>query len=74
MYGVDNLVELLLLQGFADVDEFGGVTALYGFVEVACGAATEYVLPSLVLAYDVVHLGLGYEGLKLRGVLGGGYA
>ena len=74
LYGVDDLVEFLLLQGFADIDQLGGIATLHSLVEVARGSAAEYVLPSLVLAYDLMHLGLRRERLELGRVLSGRYA
>ena len=68
-YLICNLTDFLLLQGFTDLDEFIGMSADNGFVQVTHGTQSEYVLPVVVLLENVEHLVLAHEVFQTRGVI-----
>ena len=61
-YLVGYLGYLLLLQGFAELDEGIGMTVLNSAIKVANCAHAQQVLPAMVLLEDFKHLVLTHEG------------
>ena len=55
---LSNLYDFLFLQGFADLNEFGGIAALDGTIDVASIRQTHDDIPAGLFSKHLVGLGL----------------